>query len=285
MFYMQIPYLSLEKMYNDSIQAILWKKINKNKYIISNGNKVVKVSQLNDNISFSCSESDFYNIWYKYFDLGKSYDISNAKIRLYGDIFEKCSEEYKGVRILRQNIFESLIIGLIYEKVGMFSTKSIVKTLCSFCGKRHKNSMGDSGVYRWNEFPDVNSILKNKTAVQGLLEPYNIDIISICESICYGWLDLDLLNVMPLDRAKEYLKDFVSESVANFVCIYSLGHSCDIPNDNIIENAIKKYIDKDAKAEELIEWYDMGENKNLALIYLSCYYLDDIRKGDLKWDW
>ena len=72
MFYMQIPFFSLDKTF-ESGQNLLWKKICDGKYIVTHRNKIVQVEQNRDRFMFSCSQDDFYNIWFEYFDLGTDY--------------------------------------------------------------------------------------------------------------------------------------------------------------------------------------------------------------------
>ena len=79
MFVIEIPYLNLDQIY-DSGQAPRWIKLRESKYVIPYKDKALKIEQQRDRFDFnryrfimSCSEDEFCNIWFNYFDVETDY--------------------------------------------------------------------------------------------------------------------------------------------------------------------------------------------------------------------
>lgn len=81
----------------------------------------------------SCEESDWLNIWKPYFDMDSNY----AKIRsLASDPFMKqAAEAGKGIRILRQDPWETLISFIISQRKSIPAIRGCVEALSSRFGK------------------------------------------------------------------------------------------------------------------------------------------------------
>lgn len=80
MFVINIPYLDLNKIY-DSGLAFMWRKINTDDYIIVHKDKAIRVKQLKDTIMLECTENDFFDIWYNYFDCSTDYETIHHSIK------------------------------------------------------------------------------------------------------------------------------------------------------------------------------------------------------------
>ena len=104
MFIIQIPYLSLDQTFKSG-QHLRWIKISDDKFIIINGSKIVKVSQNRDRFCFDCTEAEFYDTWYDYFDVGTDYLLYNYRInKIDEDFVKQSSNRGRGIRIIKQNI-------------------------------------------------------------------------------------------------------------------------------------------------------------------------------------
>ena len=79
MYVIEILYLDLDQIYKSG-QVFRWIKLKDGKYIVINKDKTVKVEQKKTRFIFDCSEEDFYNVWWKYFDLQTDYSIPNYSI-------------------------------------------------------------------------------------------------------------------------------------------------------------------------------------------------------------
>ena len=63
-----VPYLNLDQIYNSG-QVFSWIKFRDQKYVIPFKDQALKVEQQKDRLIMNCNEEQFYDIWYKYFDM------------------------------------------------------------------------------------------------------------------------------------------------------------------------------------------------------------------------
>lgn len=216
---MIIPYLNLSNIYNSG-QAIGWRKVSENKYIVTHKDKIVQVTQRKENFSFSCSEEEFYNTWYDYFDLGTDYSLCFNFFRTIDkeDLRPMCNR-CKGLHILKQDIFRVLIYSIFYEKTKSFSQSDVLCEMLSQCaGKKRKKTISGQ-VINWFEFPSAKSILKKKQSLDKYcMSNFKDEILYVCELIVDGWLDLDYVQELSQYsgiEARRYLS------------------GCEIPKENV----------------------------------------------------
>lgn len=253
MFAINIPYFNLDNIY-DSGQVFTWKKCSDGKYIVPWRDKIVKVQQRGDNLFFSCSEEDFYEIWWDYFDLSNDYSEINYRYKTIDDEIKFKMNRCKGLHILRQDLFEVIIFSMLETATSISRTKQMIKGICEKCGKKRANSMAEIGVVKWYEFPTPEQILKNKDRLTTQDVGYKKDkIINICESIIDGWLDLNMLRLMDTDEAIEYLMDFdgIGKKVAKSICLYGLHRLESFP----VDTHMNKYFSREYKMSPS-EWLE-----------------------------
>lgn len=266
---MEIPYMDLDHIYM-SKQSYTWYAISQGTYLIIHDNKAVKVSQKKNMFHFSCTEEEFYNVWYKYFDLDLPYDDIHYKYKLingeFGSVCTRCS----GLHILNQSLFQSIIESLIEAYVGVRNATSYIFKLCKLCGNKHKQSIG--GTVTWYSFPNHHQVLKNSQALSMILDKCLEPVLSVCESISDGWLDLDLLSSLDYYEAKSYLLDFdyMTEEVVERICLLGLHIKSSIPLDKPCVQVVRDNFN--SEFSDLMEWY-LCETKYIETIGYLMYVL------------
>ena len=109
-----IEYFDLEQI-ADSGQCFRWKKLDNYKYRIPALGNYLDIAQTGSHFELSCTEEEFRQYWYNYFDLGTDYKGLVQCINP-EDTFLKSAAEYgKGIRILRQDIWETIISFIISQ--------------------------------------------------------------------------------------------------------------------------------------------------------------------------
>lgn len=89
----------------------------------------------NNRYAFSCSEKEFNDIWFDYFNLGRNYEEIISKVS--DDDYLLSSIEYGyGIRILKQESFETLLSYIISQRRSIPSIKTSVEKLCCTFGRR-----------------------------------------------------------------------------------------------------------------------------------------------------
>lgn len=261
MYSINVPFFNLDHIYNSG-QVFTWIKCSDGKYVVKFRDKVTKVQQKGEHIFFSCSEEDFYEIWWDYFDFGTDYSVINYRYKTLDENTVIRMNRCKGLHIVRQDLFETIIFSMLETATSIERVRQMILGICTKCGNKHVNSMAEVGAVKWYEFPKPEQILKNKNKLTTQEVGYKIDIIEdICRCVVDGWLDLNMLKVMDTEDAIEYLMEFkgIGRKVAESICLYGMHRLECFP----IDTHMKQYFSKE---------YDMSPEEWLgANIYGTKY--------------
>ena len=201
--------------------------------------KPARIRQDGERVYISGSTEDFKNIWYDYFDLGKSY--ASLRRSLCVDEYMKLASDYgAGIRILNQDRWEALCSFIISQCNNIPRIKKIVETLCRCFGDPVE--LGGEVFYT---FPDAGTIARLDEAELaplrcGYRAPY---IIGAARAVDSGELDLEALSGATLPEATKALKSLygVGEKVANCAILFSLRIEDAFPIDVWMKKAIKEH--------------------------------------------
>lgn len=253
MYVIEVPFLDLNQIY-ESAQPLRWIKLRDNKYVIQDGHFALKVEQQKNRLIMSCTEQEFYDRWYNYFDMETDYAKPYFDLCRQGDFLKVCAVRNGGVRVIHQDLFECIITHIIYSNCDHYVAKFMLDNFVRVCGVEHTQGMREAGRITWYEFPTPETILE-KIDMLGLPEKVYKEIRNICEDIIEGWLDIDDLKGMEHNEAHSYLKEFLSNSkVIDFVRLYGLHDLSWFPQNKFIEDIIvREFWDVEAFAEEYLE--------------------------------
>lgn len=188
---------------------------------------VMKISA--NEYAFDCTEEEYTSVWYNYFDLGTDYSIYKSVIRHSKDPYLIDAIDYGyGIRILRQDLWETIVSFIISQRNNIFRIKGIIERLCSPFG---------------DVFPSptlLKDYTENDFKLIGLGYRSNY-IVNIVKNVLNGALRLDYLKVLPTADALEYLQKFngIGAKVANCIALFSLYKIDAFPQDVWIKRIIK----------------------------------------------
>lgn len=273
MYALGIPFCNLDQIYKSG-QAFRWIRMNDGKYIIPWYDKAVKVTQQRDWISFDCSEEDFFNIWWNYFDIGTDYQELYFQMKNLDGENRIAANRAKGIHILSQPTFETIIACVLEANTSIERTREMMNGIAQCCGKKHKQAMKEAGQVIWYEFPTPEQIVKGQDWLTTQECGYKKKtIIALCQDIIDGWLDLDELEIMDHDEAIEHLTQFegIGPKVAESICLYALHLMESFPIDRHIEDSFEK---QDMTKDEFFEWfvYDDKIKANAGLLRQYLWY-------------
>lgn len=86
--------------------------------------------------AFSCSEKDFDSIWQSYFDLDRDYVSIVSSIAPDDAYLKEAAAFSKGIRILKQEPFETTISYIISQRRSIPSITTSVERISRLCGKK-----------------------------------------------------------------------------------------------------------------------------------------------------
>ena len=87
----------------------------------------------NNSVFLKCTQDEFENIWYDYFDLSRDYSSIRKQVSVDG-YMTRAAEYGAGIRILRQDKWETLCSFILSQCNNIPRIKKIVEALCSNFG-------------------------------------------------------------------------------------------------------------------------------------------------------
>lgn len=178
---------------------------------------------------FHCSQNEFDKVWRDYFDLNTDY-TSVAKIA-YGDPYLMAAIEYgRGIRILKQDLWEMIVSFVISQQNNIPRIKATINKLCAPYD---------------DKFPTPYDIAQYSIEyLKSLGLGYRADYIyRISHDICDGAFDLQKLKMLNYQDAVLYLLKLrgVGIKVANCVALFGLYKTEAFPIDVWIQRIIDKH--------------------------------------------
>ena len=216
----------------ESGQCFRWAKDDSGAYRIIHGKYCLRIRPLDDDaFELSCSEDEYRDVWYDYFDFGTDYRAVRERVDKAEDPFLARACEYgKGIRILRQDPWEMLISFIISQNKNIPAIKKSVELLCEAAGKQREDEYGEFYLFPTPE--EILSLNEEELAVCRL--GYRCRYVKAAAvDVAEGKLDLERLCNMPEEETIDVLKSVcgVGTKVANCVSLFGLHHIDTFPID------------------------------------------------------
>lgn len=235
--------------------------------------KVVNVSMSSGNLIIDNSNiKDFTNIWFDYFDLGRDYSEIKKKLCV-DDIMQEAIKYGHGIRILRQELWETLISFIISANNRIPRIMKTINVLSAEFGE--EISFDNKNYY---SFPNID-----------LLSGSSVEQLEICKGgfrckyiyntaniICQGSVNLEVLDTVSTEDARAVLTKLpgVGNKVADCTLLFS-GKKHDVfPTDVWVKRVMEElYFKREASFNEIQEFAKdyFGELSGFAQQYLFYY--------------
>lgn len=223
--------------------------------------------------------NDFYDIWFDYFDLGRDY--GEIKRSLSKDPILKEAIKYGGgIRILRQDTWETLVSFIISQNNRITQIKKVIENLSRTFG----NPIEYNGKVYYT-FPkvqdfvmsDLDTIANSKC---GFRAKYIMDAAS---KVFSGEIDLFKLAEYETSDIRDVLMNIngVGPKVADCVILYSIGKYDTFPTDVWIKRIVEYlYLKREGKPMEiqLFAIDKFGDLSGFAQQYLFYYAREHVSK-------
>ena len=214
-------------------QCFRWQKEGENTWRIVHKGQCLLIRELGEGrYCLSCSEEAYHTHWRSYFDLDEDYRSIRAKIKAVDDPFLHAACTYgKGIRILRQDPWETLVSFIISQNKNIPSIKNCIALLCAAAGELMTDDMGE----KYTAFPSPEAILNmSEEQLRACRLGYRWNYVrSAALAVAEGALDISAL--MPADE-EETLAHLtavpgVGVKVASCVSLFGLHHMDAFPVD------------------------------------------------------
>lgn len=260
----------------DCGQCFRFNRLNNNEYIGTAFGKTLRISKENDNIIFhSTPISDFENIWYDYFDLKRDYTKIKNTLLGDGDIIMKNAVDCgHGIRILNQDLWETMISFIISASNNIPRIKKIIELLCSNFGEAHEY---EGKIYY--SFPTAEKLaslsLSDLDVIRaGFRDKY---IYECSKGVINGEINLDTIKKADTKYAKKMLMDIygIGNKVSDCILLFGLKRFDSFPVDVWIKRVMEFcYFDGNLQSIKSISEYadnKFGQLSGIAQQYLFFY--------------
>lgn len=222
---------------------------------------------------------DFQNIWFDYFDLGRDYGLVKKAI-VTDDIMKEAVEYGNGIRLLRQEPWETLISFIVSSNNRIPRIMKIIEDMSGYYGKELEY---DGKIF--HAFPDAGSLAAcSLEQIQICRAGYRCGYIhKAAAQIEQGAFSLKKLAELDTDEARKYLLQLygVGNKVADCMLLYS-GIKYDVfPTDVWVKRVMEElYFKREASFKEIQQFaaVKFGEYAGIAQQYLF-YYAREHRIG------
>lgn len=237
MYTFTINYFDLQQI-AESGQCFRMNKITRSTYATISEGRYLEISQSGHTFTMNCPDEDI-PFWQHYFDLDTDYEEFAASIRTKDTYLTEAAAAGKGIRILRQDVWEMIITFILSQQKTIPKIKEAVEALCCSYGTNHKS---------YYSFPSA-SQLSNVSLedLKSLKLGYRAKYIHrICADCVSGLLDLNYLHTLSYQAAIDYLTSFygIGIKVANCICLFGLHHVDAFPVDTWIEQILNLHYSK-----------------------------------------
>lgn len=213
-------------------------------YALVAGGRYVEIRQQGNCVSFDCTEEEFQSVWRAYFDLDADYSRYKQAVAKRDKYLQSAIETGSGLRILRQDLWETIVCFIISQQNNIIRIQKCVENLCSLFGEICYNKSDQ--VY--NAFPTAERLaactLEELAPIRlGYRAKY---ILAAARQVASGEVDLEAVRGMKYADAKAALMRLtgVGVKVAECICLFALHHIDAFPIDTHIQHMLDTHYPK-----------------------------------------
>ena len=218
-------------------QCFRFDKISDNEYSLIANRRRLCITKAEDGYFFGgVTQTEFDSVWRRYFDLDRDYG-GIIKAYSYDEHISLAANYGGGIRIFRQDPWETLISFIISQNNNIPRIKKIILSLCRLLGEQIGNDIYD--------FPTADAIYQ--AGVEGLA-PIKSGfrakyIIDAAQKTLDGTTAPEIIAACGYEEALERLKLIkgVGDKVANCVLLFGYGFYKAFPIDVWVKRVIAGY--------------------------------------------
>nr|WP_204402675.1 DNA glycosylase [Alkaliphilus hydrothermalis] len=268
-------------------QCFRWDQARDGSYTGVAYNRILNVKKEDNKIVFDNTNlKDFQNIWTEYFDLSTNYTDIKSRLIKEDPVMMEATEFGGGIRILRQELWETIVSFIISANNNIPRIKKIVNLL----SERYGDLIGTYEGKKYYSFPRPEVLAKlTKEEVMDCNTGYRAAyIIGTAQEFAERNLQMeDFLNPKEGDYHKKLLElKGVGPKVANCIAFFSLGKLEAFPIDVWVKRLMEHFYFKIETPGGEIQRFakeKFGQHAGYAQQYLFYYGRElGIGKGDKK---
>lgn len=222
----------------ESGQCFRMRMQDENTAVVVAGNKILHVFNAGEEeFEFCCDQKEFESFWYDYFDLGSDYGAYIDSIDRSDDFLLRAAGYGRGIRILRQDPFETLISFIISQRKNIPAIQASVDKLCRTCGEKIAK---DTYAFPTPEAIAGLSEEELKSCSLGYRAPY---VSETAKRVASGETDPEALREYNDEELLSELLSFygVGKKVASCVMLFAYHRTASFPVDVWIQRVMDEH--------------------------------------------
>ncbi len=185
---------------------------------------------------YNATKEDFKNIWFNYFDFGLDYGKIRDEISKIHPVLNEAAKYAPGIRILRQEPYETLCTFIISQNNNIKRIKGIVQRLCENFGNEIEEN-----IFAFPTAEKIAELTENDLAVlrAGFRNRY---IIDAAQKVAGGDVDLEKCRTADYEDARKELMKItgVGVKVADCTLLFGMHRIEAFPIDVWMKRAMEK---------------------------------------------
>ena len=271
-----IDHLSLDETFLCG-QCFRWEKDEDGTFWGVVGNYAAKMYYHDENTIFLESSNPDLIFWSRYLSFSSDYNVIEETLWK-NEILRPSIEKGRGIRILRQDLWETIVTFIISANNNIPRIKKIVSALCENFGEKIEF---ENKIFYGFPTPEVLSKLTVddlKIIRAGFRDKY---ILDAAKKVASGEISLDEIKTMNDKDAKAALMKIngVGSKVADCVLLFALGRYKTFPQDVWIKRILSDLYGVDEKDIASFAEKTFGSFGGVAQQYLYYYYA--VEKADI----
>ncbi len=214
-------------------QCFRWERAGAGHYRVLHGDRCLRIrARGGASFELDCGEAEFETVWRDYFDLDEDYRAIRARIDPASDPFlSAAAERQKGIRILRQDPWETLVCFLISQNKNIPAIRRSVALLAETCALWRTDRSGEA----YYAFPTPEAVAAlSGDALRACGLGYRCAYVhDAAEAVMTGGIDLVSLRGADEETTIAALTGLngVGPKVASCVSLFGLHHIDAFPKD------------------------------------------------------
>ena len=220
----------------DCGQCFRWDELEDGSFVGVVGKTVCRIKQTDDTLTFFDTDKDYFEtFWKNYFDFDLDYNAIREEI-CKDAVMQKAGDYASGIRILKQDAWETICSFIISQNNNIKRIKGIVKRLC--------DTFGEPITDGYSTFPSYQTVAKLSLEDlaplrSGFRAKY---ILDAAQKISNGEVDLVRIAKSDYETAKAELMKIcgIGNKVADCALLYGFYRLEAFPEDVWIKRAMAK---------------------------------------------
>ena len=264
-------------------QAFRWKKLDEEAYRFIFRDMVLEAHATDDAIEIIGDFRDEKDIL-NYFDLNTDYDAIKNTLSANDEVIRKAIDFGGGMRILKQDPFETYISFIISANNQIKNIKNTIKKLSQMYGKKLNNPFDEEEYYAFPS-PAALSNAKPEDIKEYARAGFRSERIVIASKMVQeGIIDFEELKERSVDDIRKTLLEVpgIGEKVFQCILLFGLGRTDSFPVDVWVKRVMEElYYSGEERNKKLIQEDGMkrfGDLSGYAQQYLFYYMRENYKK-------